>query len=584
MPRPAKADVNPRPLVALVATSHEVACANARAMRAAVPKTASQATQPPFRRLSRHDALCADQHADIRPRISSDTTSTFQTAGIARSNSVAPRDVLLKFSFKHPGNLAEFPPQVYCSSEKYRCVSDEEGGGLSNRSEDGTGFWNRGLSRLELDKQLLEFQEMSRFGEFDKNFFEEGPHLTSSTALPEGDSVRAFSVDAYRRFIDSVMWDTGEGARQMETEIVRILGRLLHNPDAVGRITSGGSESDICALAAAKARAFVKRYPDVGPRRYPQAYSPTDPDHPLNVFQRESKSVVLPYHSHYSLYKGCALLGLEPISVPPISGSYYEVDVEGIRAAIREDTIAIVGTAGTYPYGTIDPISELSEIAIEHDLYLHVDACFGGFILPFLEISGYHSRLAPWDFAAPGVCSISADLHKNGMAPPPASTLTFRNQELLDNLRSIAPPFGTVSGTRPSAPVAAAWTIVRHLGLDGYLQVAQHSMKLRDDMAEGLASIPGVKVLPGSMINLLVAYSEDLDLRPVVNAMRDRGWMITTKVPPTPVAITLTFMPQNDGQIEAFADDLRTEIERCACPLGELGEDYDCSPYGALKV
>jgi tyrosine decarboxylase/aspartate 1-decarboxylase len=276
------------------------------------------------------------------------------------------------------------------------------------------------------------------------------------------------------------------------------------------------------------------------------------------------------------------MLGLEPIPVFPIEGTHYKVNLEAVRASVREDTIGLVGTAGTWPFGTVDPIVEMGEIAAEHDLYFHVDSCFGGFIIPFLERSGYYDTpLEPWDFRVPSVSSVSADLHKNGMVPPPASSLYFRNKEIRDYARMLAVPHGTVSGTRATGPIAAAWTMLMSLGLEGFMAVSNHSMGLQDRLRELLPRIPGLKVLPDSKINLTVAYSEEYDLRPVAKSLAEKTeWSIVTDENPPPVGLCVCCMPQNDGQIETFVGVLKEEIARCAVPIGSLGDDFEFKMYG----
>ncbi len=408
--------------------------------------------------------------------------------------------------------------------------------------------------------------------------FDEGPHLTSSPTLPWGDSVRELVSEAKKRFEWGQIWHSGKGARQMERQVISMMGELFHNDGALGFICYGGSESDICALAAAKGKAFVKRFPDAD-HSDPYVLIGLVPE-----FEKKSHSIVMPLHSHYSLYKGCALMGLEPIPVFPKEGTVHEIDPADIRAAIREDTIGLVGTAGTWPFGSIDPIEEMGRIAEEKDLYFHVDACFGGFILPFLERSGYHQNLAAWDFRVPGVSSISADLHKNGMVPPPASSLYFRDRKTIDYARMISPPFGTLSGTRSTGPMAAAWTMLNALGIDGYIAVAEHCMRLREELIEAVSKIPNLKVLGGGMINLTVIYSEEIDLKPVSMALVEEGWMHVVDQSPPPLSLCVCTMPQNDGQIQAFADSLARIVEKEGKPINpdETGDAFGI--YGNLDL
>jgi len=181
--------------------------------------------------------------------------------------------------------------------------------------------------------------------------------------------------------------------------------------------------------------------------------------------------------------------------------------------AVREDTIHIIGTAGIWPFGTIDPIEKIGEIAEEKDLYFHVDSCFCGFILPFLEKGGHYKtgEIPKWDFRVKSVCSKSADLHKNSMVPPPASCIIFRNGELFDFAKN-APPHGCLSGTRGTGPLAASWTMLNRLGLEGYIAISRKSIEMKEAIEDGISQMPGLKVLPDSKINILVAYSDEYDL------------------------------------------------------------------------
>ena len=314
-----------------------------------------------------------------------------------------------------------------------------------------------GIDHYDFGDELSRLERASRFHEWTKNLFDEGPHLVSCPELPWGDEVRQQSIEAYRRFIHGETWITGGGAREMEAEIVSWMGGILGATEPAGFVTSGGSESNMCAILAARERAGVT----------------------------QGGSLVYPANAHYSVPKLCRMFGLEPIVVPSLEGSHFEVDLEAYAAAIRSDTIALFTTAGTWAYGTVDPIEAIGEIAVERDLHLHVDGAFGGYILPFLERSGYDPEIPRWDFRVPGVSTISADLHKNGMAPPPAGTLFFRDADLLEHAKAVCPPNGTMTGTRGTGPIAGAWTMVKLLGDEGYQAVSLKSIALRDELVAG---------------------------------------------------------------------------------------------------
>lgn len=409
-----------------------------------------------------------------------------------------------------------------------------------------------GIDTDAFHRELDRLEHVSRFPEMPRNLFDEGPHLVTTPELPWGDTVREWSVEAYRRFIHGETWITGGGAREMEADIVGSMGGLLGAPAATGFVTAGGSESNMCAILTAKQRSG-----------------------------RRGGSVVFPDNGHYSLHKLCRMFDLDAIVVPAPEGALHRVDPAAIEAAIRPDTIAIIATAGTWAYGSIDPIEAIGEIAQRHDLYLHVDGAFGGYILPFLERSGYDPTIPPWDFRVPGVCSISADLHKNGMAPPPAGTLLFRDAELLAAAKEICPPNGTMSGTRGAGPIAGAWAMVTLLGEAGYTAVSLKSMALRDELVAGVRSIDGLLVHPGSQINMTLIHSTELDLRPVAEAMRVRGWMFAARAVPAPVSLVVVPMPHNNGQTGAFLDDLRATVA-LAGPLDGAGERVEekVSSYG----
>lgn len=408
-----------------------------------------------------------------------------------------------------------------------------------------------GLALAQFKSELDRLEVVSRFPEMPNNLFDEGPHLVTTPTLPWGDEIRELSVEAYRRFIHGETWITGGGARQMEADIIGWMGRLLGAETPTGFITAGGSESNMCAILTAK-----------------------------QLSGRRGGSVVFPGNGHYSLPKLCRMFDLDAIIVPAPEGHLDRVDPAAIEAAIRPDTIAIIATAGTWAFGSVDPIAAIGEIAQRRGIYLHIDGAFGGYILPFLERSGYDRDIPLWDFRVPGVQSISADLHKNGMAPPPAGSLTFRNETLLAAAKLICPPNGTMSGTRGVGPIAGAWAMVKLLGEAGYTAVSHASMAMRDELVAGAQSIPGLQVYPGSRINMTLIHSESLDLGPVAEELRRRGWMFAARTVPAPVGMVFVPMPHNHGKIQSLLTHLK-EAMKLAGPLDAAKEaDVKVSAYG----
>jgi len=401
----------------------------------------------------------------------------------------------------------------------------------------------KGVGEYQALERLIAAEKKSHFDQSRKQFFSASSHLASSPSLPWADRAVRFVEEAWRRFMHGHQLNN-IGGMELEGEVISMMSDLLGNENAVGNITTGGSESIFCAWLACKSRARSTGKGKLG----------------------HNGSIVLPITAHYSHFKACNMFDMEPIVVRPIPGSFTKVAPEDIRRAVREDTIGILGTAGDYPYGTIDPIEEIGEIAEEKDLYFHVDACFGGLILPFLEKGGYNIEIPKWDFRVKGVSSISVDFLKNGMVPAPSSCILFRNEELLNFAQTIAPPRGCITGTISTGPIAGTWAMLNLLGLEGYIATSRKMMELHDTLKAGVAQIPGLKVVPDSKVNLLVVYSDEYDLMPVIQELRSKGWVMATAIPPRPISISLVTFPINDGQVEPFLADLKKDM-RLAEPI-----------------
>ncbi len=272
--------------------------------------------------------------------------------------------------------------------------------------------------------------------------------------------------------------------KQLESEIVGIAGKLMHHAGAVGTVTSGGTESILCAVAAYRDRAKKWR---------PQ--------------------LVVPTTIHPAFDKAAHYFGVTLVKVPV--GADLRADVAAMGKAITRRCIGLVASAPQYPHGVIDPIEELGALALKHRVPLHVDACVGGFILPWLEQLG---RAIPrWDFRVPGVTSISADLHKYGYAGKGASVLLWRSLDRLRDQIFVATDFPggiyaspTMIGTRPGGPIAAAWAALHGLGDEGYLALARVAIGAADKLREGIAAIPGLALM-GDATATIVSYRASVE-------------------------------------------------------------------------
>lgn len=326
--------------------------------------------------------------------------------------------------------------------------------------------------------------------------------------------------------------------RKFETEVVAMAASLLGGGgDAAGTMTSGGSESIFMAVKTARDYARFKT-PGV-----------TTPE------------MIVPVSVHPAFEKAAHYLNVKPRRIP--LGKDFRVDVAAAKEAITENTILLVGSAPAYPHGVMDPISELAAIAQERDIWFHVDACLGGFILPFLKELG--RDLPPFDFQVPGVSSLSADLHKYGFAAKGASVVLYRSRELRRHQFFVYPdwPGGlfaspTSTGTRPGGSIAAAWAVMKYLGKEGYLELARDIMDITEALKEGIASLPELYILGKPEMSVFAFTSGKLDVYLLADAMDARGWHLDRQQRPPCLHLMVT--PAHAGIVDEFLKDLRDSV------------------------
>jgi glutamate/tyrosine decarboxylase-like PLP-dependent enzyme len=272
--------------------------------------------------------------------------------------------------------------------------------------------------------------------------------------------------------------------------------------------------------------------------------------------------MVLPDTAHPAFEKAAHYFDVISVRVPATDG--FRADVEAMRRAINENTIMLVGSAPTYPHGVVDSIAELSAVASEHEIGLHVDACLGGFLLPFVRKAGY--PIPDFDFRVPGVTSMSADIHKYGFAAKGASTVLYRNAALRRHQFFVyadwcggvyASP--TMSGTRPAGAIAAAWATMNAMGEDGYLRNAQQIMKTTKALIEGVNSIPGLYVLGEPDMSVFAFASDEVDMFAVADAMEERGWHMDRQPKPSALHIMVTLAHQR--VVDRFLSDLKESVQ-----------------------
>lgn len=398
----------------------------------------------------------------------------------------------------------------------------------------------RGVERTEIARQL---EAMKRDdGDI------AGARLFS-LAYPTRDDVLEVAKEAYLAFFSENALNpmTFPSLRKMEADVVAMALSLLNGPEgAAGTMTSGGSESLLLAVKTARDHARKTR---------PQ------------LREHGQMEMLIPVTAHPALLKAAHLLDVKPVFVPVTDA--FTADVAAARALASDRTILVVGSAPQYPHGVIDPIGELAALAVEKNALCHVDACVGGFFLPWVEALG--NPLPPWDFRVPGVTSISADLHKYGYAAKGASVLLYRSRALRRNQIFAYGDwpgglFGSPSilGTRPGGAIAAAWAVMHYLGREGYLGLAKRSLEATRIIADGVRSIPGMRILGAPVMSILSFASETHDLFVVADRMQEHGWRIDRQQRPT--SLHLTISPAHDAVAARFVEDLRAAA---ATPTGE---------------
>lgn len=348
---------------------------------------------------------------------------------------------------------------------------------------------------------------------------------------------------------------------QIQSEVVSATADLLHGPEGVsGFMTSGGTESILMAVKAARERGRAER-------------GITAPE------------IVVPFSAHAAFHKAAHYFGLTVRTVAVRDD--YRADVEAMAAEVNDNTVLVVGSAPQYPQGVVDPIEELAPLAAEIGANFHVDACMGGYVLPFMEMLGH--ELPVWDFRVEGVTSISADLHKLGYAPKGASVILHRTKDLrryqtfvFDGWLGGLYGSPAMQGTRPALPMATAWATIHHLGIEGYLRLTAATLEAARTMVGGIRSLDGLDVVGEPETHLVAmctqpGWEDRVDIFAVGDALHSRGWFHDRQTPPDSLHSTVS--AGNAPVIGDYLADLATCLDEV---LGRRAEDRS-TDYATLE-
>ena len=330
--------------------------------------------------------------------------------------------------------------------------------------------------------------------------------------------------------------------KQMEAEVVGMGLSLLHAPEgAAGSMTSGGTESILMAVKACRDEARSKG---------------TDTN---------GMEIVIPRSAHPAFDKAAHYLGLRTVRVPVAAD--LRADVAAMGAATTKRTLMIVGSAPCFPYGLIDPIEALSDLAEERCVWLHVDACVGGYFAPFARMNGV--AVPPFDFEVPGVRSISADLHKYGYAAKGASTVFHRSEAqfqhqvfVFDEWPAGGMSTPTMAGTRPGGAIAGAWAVMNYLGVEGYREKARQVCDTRAKLCDAIRAMDSMIVHGDPQLGLMSYGSTRHDPFAIWGGLMRRGWFsgLTTE----PRGIHQMLSPAHAGVADEYLADLAACIEEVA--------------------
>ena len=362
----------------------------------------------------------------------------------------------------------------------------------------------------------------------------------ASTTFQGQEEMSKLTHEAFGEFLEwnGLFTFQESAAAKMENEVLDICINLLNGCEQ-GRanLTCGGTESNFNAFHAM--------------RKWARENKP-------NITEPE---VVAPYSTHSTVHKTCKYLDIKVVTVPQLDD--LSCDFEALKAAVGPNTIGVVGSAPNWPYATVDPIRAMGKLAIENDLWLHVDACVGGYILPFFAMLG--EDVPEFDFRVPGVRSISADLHKYGYAPKPCSTVLWRSQTeqsyhympITEWACGLYLSQGFI-GSRTLGPVAGIWALMHYWGKEGYLENARRVLHVKRSIVEKCREIDGLHTWKSDGPLLMIA-SDDLDIRVVVSGMEDRGWRLLGVTNPPAIHLTLDVM--EDESLVQFLTDLEEIVD-----------------------
>lgn len=378
-----------------------------------------------------------------------------------------------------------------------------------------------------------------------------------------GDAHEELLKDAHQAFMSQNGLNpmAFKGLKQMDADVVSMTASMLNAPEtAVGSMTSGGTESILLAVLAARERARSK---------WPWITSP---------------EIVVPETIHVAFDKAAHYFGLK-VRYAPI-GDDCRVNVKKLKALVGRNTVLIAASAPQYPHGVVDPIEEIGAFAAKKKIPFHVDGCVGGFLLPWLEKLGH--PLPVFDFRVPGVTSMSADVHKYGFAAKGASVVVYRSMDYMKHQFFVSTDWpggvyasATIPGTRPGGSIAAAWASMMAMGESGYLEHTRKALEATKKLQAGVEKIEGLKVLgpPDATIVTFVSTDKRVSIFAVADQMQAKGWHVDRQQNPDSIHCTVT--SNHLSIVDGYLDDLAASVDYVRHTPG-LEASGEAAMYGMM--
>ena len=390
---------------------------------------------------------------------------------------------------------------------------------------------HKGESKDEIFKKLDEF--------LSKDLSYTSGHIMGSMCTQPSD----FAVEIFSKYIWKNLGDPGlfPGSKELEMDLIKTLGDLFGDPTVYGSMVSGGSEGNLIAVRIAK-----KMNPEI-----------------------KNPEILVPGSAHLSFLKAADLMNVK-VNKAELDPNTYNLNMDDYASKITSNTIMMVGVAGTTGLGLIDPIEEIGKLSLENKIFFHVDAAFGGFVLPFME-EQHLSHIPLWDFRIKDVDSITADPHKMGMGVIPSGGFLLRNKGLMEKIGFEIPYLAggsfkhlTLSGTRPGASAISFWALMHHLGKDGFNMIVRECWDNTIYLKENIEDIQGLKLARNPVLNVLGLQFDDSNKKSITlldKELRKDGWALGIFKEWNFARIVL--MPHvKRSHIDAFLTDLKASMKK----------------------